>query len=125
MGALGLQYYHPKEKQWEEPEAHGHLVATIFIGSVLAHLTCGKCFPAAKHRVIETIDDPSTAEKGPQRMAATLFVRPQPSALLHVPLPSPWLRQQIEEERAQKANDATNDGADANSTSKKKKKKPL
>lgn len=114
-GALGLQYYHPREKQWMEPEAHGHSVATIFVGSVFAYLTAGH-FPAAKHRVVEKIDCNRQHNRRPrkqqeqqqsefqlrkQRMAATLFVRPQPSALLQTPLPSPWLLQQIEEKEKQ------------------------
>jgi hypothetical protein len=119
QGALGLQYYHPKEKRWEEPEAHGHSVATIFVGSVLAHLTCGK-FPAAKHRVVEVASElPQDAGRPlPKRMAATLFVRPQPSALLRVPLPSPWLLQQIEEEQTKKE---IENNSMASQTKKKKK----
>ena len=118
-GALGLQYFHPTEKTWKEPEAHGHLVATVFVGSVLAHLTCGK-YPAAKHRVVETETPPGDERKLPKRMAATLFVRPQPSALLQVPLPSPWLIQQIEKEEAQ--NGMENDGE---SNAKRKKKRSV
>lgn len=113
-GALGLQYFHPKKHQWEEPEAHGHLIATVFVGSVLAHLTSGK-YPAAKHRVVERREEESEEMPLPKRMAATLFVRPQPSALLRVPLPSPWLLQQLKEEEAQKENES-------DSGSKKKKK---
>lgn len=130
-GALGLQFYHPKEKRWVEPEAHGHSVATIFVGSVLAHLTCGK-FPAAKHRVVETASGvPQDVETLllPKRMAATLFVRPQPSALLRIPLPSPWLLQQIEQEEAKEEieNNSVSNGTQDhyNPTSKTKKKKKL
>lgn len=114
-GALGLQYFHPKEKEWKEPEAHGHLVATVFVGSVLAHLTCGK-YPAAKHRVVERREREGIEWPLPKRMAATLFVRPQPSALLRVPLPSPWLLQQIKEEEEEPEN---------NSGGQSKKKKSL
>jgi len=119
-GALGLQYFHPKEKRWEEPEAHGHQVATVFVGSVLAHLTCG-IFPAAKHRVIETSGDrrEDTSTPLPRRMAATLFVRPQRSAILQVPLPSPWLLKQLEAKEVQKEDD-DNSG---DPLSKRKKKK--
>ena len=120
--ALGLQYFHPKEKKWEEPEAHGHLVATVFVGSVLAHLTCGK-YPAAKHRVVEMGKSLDADRPFPKRMAATLFVRPQPSALLRVPLPSPWLLQQIEEEEAQKENE-NNSGSNAKKKKKKASSKP-
>ena len=129
QGALGLQFYHPKEKRWVEPEAHGHLVATIFVGSVLSHLTCGK-FPAAKHRVVERASDvPQDVERPllPKRMAATLFVRPQPSALLRVPLPSPWLLQQIEEEEVkeeiEKKSGRNGTQGHSNPPSKTKKKK--
>lgn len=116
-GALGLQYFHPKEKTWKEPEAHGHLVATVFVGSVLAHLTCGK-YPAAKHRVVETTKPQGEENDAKKRMAATLFVRPQPSALLQVPLPSPWLLQQIEKEQKEIENDGE-------STTKKKSKRSV
>ena len=51
-------------------------------------------------------------------MAATLFVRPQPSALLQVPLPSPWLLQQIENEQKEIENDGE-------STAKKKSKRSV
>jgi hypothetical protein len=121
-GALGLQYFHPKEKRWEEPEAHGYQVATVFVGSVLAHLTCG-IFPAAKHRVIEPSGDRREDESTPlpRRMAATLFVRPQPSAILQVPLPSPWLLKQLEAKEAQREDDDKSDDP----SSKRKKKKAL
>ena len=126
-GALGLQYYHPRERKWIEPEAHGHSVATIFVGSVLAHLTSGR-FPAAKHRVIDKQQQQQQHqqdEKPPkqQRMAATLFVRPQPSALLRVPLPSPWLIQQIQKEEDDRHADSENSSSN-NKTNQSKKKKP-
>ena len=130
-GALGLQYFHPEEKRWEEPELHGHSVATIFVGSVLAHLTCGT-YPAAKHRVVETASTQASAPPK-RRMAATLFVRPQPSSLLLVPLPSPWLRQRIEEAESEKDGNRQNthgsDGAEnrglPDPPPKQKKKKSL
>ena len=126
-GALGLQYYHPRERKWIEPEAHGHSVATIFVGSVLAHLTSGR-FPAAKHRVIDKQQQQQQhqQEETPQkqqRMAATLFVRPQPSALLRVPLPSPWLIQQIQKEEDDRHADSENSRSN-NKTDQSKKKKP-
>jgi len=120
-GALGLQYYHPRERKWFEPDEHGHGVATIFVGSVLAHLTSGR-FPAAKHRVIEKQQQQrQQQQQQQQRMAATLFVRPQPSALLRVPLPSPWLIQQIQKEEDERHDD----GENSSSNTSKKKKKPL
>ena len=128
-GALGLQYYHPRERKWIEPEAHGHSVATIFVGSVLAHLTSGQ-FPAAKHRVIDKQQQQQQQqqqqEEKPlkqQRMAATLFVRPQPSALLRVPLPSPWLIQQIQKEEDDRHVDSENSRSN-DKTNQSKKKKP-
>jgi hypothetical protein len=125
-GALGLQYYHPRERKWIEPDAHGHSVATIFVGSVLAHLTSGR-FPAAKHRVIDKQQQQHQQLQEPQkqqRMAATLFVRPQPSALLRAPLPSPWLIQQIQIEEDERHHDDENSSSN-NKTNQSKKKKPL
>ncbi|KAL7529732.1 hypothetical protein ACHAWF_003096 [Thalassiosira exigua] len=70
---------------WEEVSHHGHDVAIIFVGSVLSYLTRGQegsYFPAAKHRVVGAYDNdisnPSNA-----RMAATLFVRPRPDAVMN------------------------------------------
>jgi len=121
-GALGLQYYHPKKRKWIEPDEHGHDVATIFVGSVLAYLTSGR-FPGSKHRVIEIKDKQQQHLK--QRMAATLFLRPQPSALLQVPLPSPWLLRQIEQEQEEKSstnNDRENSSNSSIHVNKTKKK---
>mmetsp|Transcript_2917 Transcript_2917/g.6140 ORF Transcript_2917/g.6140 Transcript_2917/m.6140 type:complete len:119 (+) Transcript_2917:224-580(+) len=50
-------------------------------------------------------------------MAATLFVRPQPSALLRVPLPSPWLLRQIEEEKARDEETRSNETSNRDRTS--------
>jgi hypothetical protein len=101
VGAMGLQYLETSTGRWIDVHGHGHNVATVFVGSVLAHLTAGH-WPAVKHRVV-AVEGPRTGcsspdlETGdvrterPRRMAATLFVRPQPKAVLHVPLPSPSL----------------------------------
>lgn len=98
-GGLGLQYLSPStadatvsqttmssnknnkktQKVWKDINAHGHGVATIFTGSVLSLLT-GGAFPAACHRVIFSDHK--------ERMAITLFVRPNGKAMLQVP-PSP------------------------------------
>lgn len=79
-GGLGLQYSAsvPGEDKrvWTEVEQHGHCVATIFVGSVLSHIT-GRKFPAVKHRVVDT--------ECVGRMAATLFVRPRGDSILQVP----------------------------------------
>ena len=100
-GGLGLQYLSPitdsnnsenskitkTKKTWKNVPAHGHNVATIFIGSVLSLLT-GGMYPAACHRVIEEIDKSQKITK--ERMAVTLFVRPYGKSMLQVP-PSPKL----------------------------------
>jgi isopenicillin N synthase-like dioxygenase len=81
--ALGLQYQSEAEngqRTWKEVPYHGHAVATVFVGSVLAHITGGRC-PSVKHRVVHR-------DGVNHRTAATLFLRPQPSAMLQVP-PSP------------------------------------
>jgi isopenicillin N synthase-like dioxygenase len=86
---MGLQYYDTKESHWIDLRAQGKgsvVLATIFVGSVMSHLTRGQ-WPAVKHRVVDTAMCLDSFAK--QRMAATLFVRPQLSALLPVPIPSP------------------------------------
>ena len=70
-----------------EVEFHGHAVATVFVGSVLSYIT-GGLFPGAKHRVVYL--PCSSAQENPERVAATLFVRPRGDAILAVP-PSPLL----------------------------------
>jgi len=80
-GSGGLQY--SKNKQFVDVPWSGHAIAIVFVGSVLQHLT-GGYFTACRHRVVRT------AEK--ERMAATLFVRPAPTAVLALP-PSPVLEQ--------------------------------
>jgi len=72
---------------WKEVEFHGHAVATVFVGSVLSYIT-GGLFPGAKHRVVYL--PCSSAQENPERVAATLFVRPRGDAILAVP-PSPLL----------------------------------
>ena len=66
-----------KVKVWKDVTAHGHGVATVFVGSVLSYITGGQ-YHAAKHRVLYQ-------SHYPNRVAATLFVRPQASSLLQVP----------------------------------------
>ena len=80
-GCRGL-YYQTPDKRWIEIPHHGHSVAIVMVGSVLSYLT-GGTVPAARHKVVA----PSPQQTTP-RMAATLFVRPQPTALLQAP-PSP------------------------------------
>lgn len=70
--------------EWREVPSHGHVVAVLFVGSVLSHMT-GGTIVAAKHRVISSSTPPSSS-----RIAATLFVRPQLDARLSI-LPSPQL----------------------------------
>jgi hypothetical protein len=101
-GAQGLQYYHQLSNDispWHEIPLAGHGVAVILVGSVL-HAVTGGYFPAAKHRVVHsgplTMTESSITTRNnnnvsPSRMAATLFVRPAPTAKLMVP-PSPFLR---------------------------------
>jgi isopenicillin N synthase-like dioxygenase len=85
--AMGLQCYaqtSDNKRIWKEVPFHGHAVATIFVGSVLSHIT-GGLWPSIKHRVVETPDVEN-------RVAATLFLRPKGSSLLQVP-PSPFLKE--------------------------------
>lgn len=81
LGAAGLQYF-TRDGKWVEVPCSGQLVAIVLVGSVMQQVT-GGYFSACKHRVV------STAEQ--DRMAATLFVRPAPTAVLCLP-PSPVLR---------------------------------
>jgi len=81
-GAMGLQYQAPSnDYAWVDVPFHGHMVATVLVGSVLSYLTGGR-IRAARHRVVVT----PTSDK--PRVVATLFVRPRGSAPLLV-LPSP------------------------------------
>ena len=82
-GGMGLQVL--ENSVWREIEQHGHGVAIIFSGSVLNHLLRDQkrmFFPSAKHRVVRWW------QRGQfnQRMAATLFVRPNGDAVMK-PLP--------------------------------------
>jgi 2OG-Fe(II) oxygenase superfamily len=98
-GAMGLQYYHTKHQAWMEVPYSGHDVAIVFVGSVLQHITGGYMI-ACKHRVVaqKAVDSDVLAGNEPgtmrqpsfRRMAATLFVRPAPDAVLSI-LPSPTL----------------------------------
>jgi isopenicillin N synthase-like dioxygenase len=90
-GAMGLQYFAAttensnNKRMWVEVPSHGHAIATILCGSVLSHIT-GRNWPCVKHRVVHSPG--GGADRS--RMAATLFLRPQPNALLQVP-PSKYL----------------------------------
>jgi isopenicillin N synthase-like dioxygenase len=80
QGAAGLQYS-TRDRGWVDVPCSGHSVAIVMVGSVLQHVT-GGYVRACQHRVVSTADE--------ARMAATLFVRPSPTALLSLP-PSPVL----------------------------------
>jgi isopenicillin N synthase-like dioxygenase len=82
----GLEYHRlgpDGSRVWTPVPSSGHGVAVILVGSVLSHMTAGY-FAAAKHRVVQS-------QETKKRMAATLFVRPVPTAVLQVP-PSPLLQ---------------------------------
>ena len=83
--AMGLEYFDTQAQGWIPVPFHGHGIAIVFVGSVLSYMT-GNRYPAVKHRVVED-------RRRPERMAATLFVRPHPSASLDIP-PSPHLSEQ-------------------------------
>lgn len=74
-GSCGLQYY--TRNAFVDVPWSGHNVATLFVGSVLQHLT-GGYFSACRHRVVHT-------KMEQERMTATLFVRPAPTAILALP----------------------------------------
>ena len=115
-GAMGLQYFQrdrhdndntndhdepsssssSRQGEWVDVPCSGHDVAIVLVGSILQYITNGY-FTAVKHRVVRHSDDHSSPNgagfvPGPehQRMAATLFCRPKPSAVLGT-LPSPML----------------------------------
>ena len=71
---------------WDPVPFHGHSVVTVLGGSVLDKLTGGH-FRAIRHRV--AVPRATHMESG-QRIAATFFFRPSPSAVL-LPPPSPLL----------------------------------
>ena len=61
----------------------------IFVGSVLSYLTGGRVYSAARHRVVAWAssshdgDDRNWVESfGDERLAATLFVRPNGDAIM-------------------------------------------
>lgn len=91
--AMGLQYCCPMEKSWRPVPFHGHGVAVVFVGSVLSYMT-GNAFPSTKHRVVWEDYTPN------ERVAATLFVRPQLDAVLHF-LPSEHLSREKMDRRKQ------------------------
>ena len=80
-----LQFFSKREQQFFNVPCSGHAVATVFVGSVLQHVT-GGYFAACRHRVVYD------TESNDERMAATLFVRPSPTARLTLP-PSPILKE--------------------------------
>ena len=81
-GGYGLEFKDASSSsKWVPVQKSGHAVAIVMIGSVLSQIT-GGLFSACRHRVLQ--------QPGP-RMAATLFLRPAPSARLQVP-PSPLLQ---------------------------------
>ncbi|KAL3928217.1 MAG: hypothetical protein SGARI_005106 [Bacillariaceae sp.] len=102
---LGLQYFDTKQSKWIDLNTRASddfvLLATIFAGSVLSHIT-ERTWPAAKHRVVGN-NNAVEASSSKQRMAATLFVRPQLSALLPAPLPSPFIAKEIEARKPQQS----------------------
>lgn len=84
--AMGLEYFNEQRQSWIPVPFHGHRVAIVLVGSVLSYMT-GNLYPSIKHRVVE--------DRGhPERVAATLFVRPQPCAALSIP-PSPQLDEKV------------------------------
>ena len=86
-GGMGLEVFDSPTNTWKEISHHGHDVAIIFVGSVLSYLTKRQIFSALKHRVVNWRTGRNNLN---ERMAATLFVRPHPDALMK-PLPSPHL----------------------------------
>ena len=93
-GGMGLEVFHPDPAgggaggSWREISRHGHEIAVIFVGSVLSHLTGGRIYSAARHRVVnrDTSSHSSYIREadgvGAERMAATLFVRPNGDAVM-------------------------------------------
>ena len=80
----GSQGFVAHQKEYVEFPHHGHRVAIIMVGSVLSFQT-GAIVPGAKHRVVFHENDSGNGTRCPPRMAATLFVRPQPKAILQAP----------------------------------------
>ena len=78
-GARGLEYLDPRTSEWHDVPAHGHAVATVFVGSILARITGGQ-YPACRHRV-------SAPEARPRPISADLS-RPRPVADLGQPQPT-------------------------------------
>lgn len=71
--------------KWKEITHHGRDLAIIFVGSVLSYLTKGQVFSAIKHRVVDDCKGDIN-----DRMAATLFVRPNADAIMKT-LPSKYI----------------------------------
>ena len=88
-GGMGLEVYKASSKSWREVAFSGHKVAIVFVGHYLSYVAKGTgLFPASKHRVVEWRTSGGFRTPNQQRMAATLFVRPRPNAIMR-PLPSP------------------------------------
>lgn len=85
-GGYGLEFKNPSSSLWVPVEKSGHSVAIVMVGSVLSQIT-GGFFPACRHRVLQH----RVLQQPGDRMAATLFLRPAPTAKLQVP-PSPLLQ---------------------------------
>ncbi|KAL3793726.1 LOW QUALITY PROTEIN: hypothetical protein ACHAW5_008073 [Stephanodiscus triporus] len=110
-GGMGLEVFHPETGarnvdsgvggggsggggggSWRVISHHGHEVAVIFMGSVLSYLTKGRIYSAARHRVVDRTSSRCRGVReddrvGAERMAATLFVRPNGDAVMKM-LPS-------------------------------------
>ncbi len=89
--AMGLEYISSAKNTWRPVPFHGHSVAVVFVGSVLSYMT-GNTFPSIKHRVVHDIANR-------ERIAATLFVRPQLTATLQVP-PSKQLSENMNQKKS-------------------------
>mmetsp|Transcript_4617 Transcript_4617/g.10362 ORF Transcript_4617/g.10362 Transcript_4617/m.10362 type:complete len:343 (-) Transcript_4617:360-1388(-) len=87
-GGMGLEVYEASSKSWREITCSGHKVAIVFVGHYLSFIAKNTgLFPASKHRVVKWRTSGGSRCRQ-QRMAATLFVRPRPNAIMK-PLPSP------------------------------------
>jgi isopenicillin N synthase-like dioxygenase len=88
-GGQGLQVASKEESTgatvWTQVPVTGHGAAVILVGSAMATLTGGK-IAACRHRVVAT---PEQGGSTTTRMAATLFGRPSPAALMVRP-PCPY-----------------------------------
>uniref|UniRef100_A0A7S3L0L5 Uncharacterized protein n=1 Tax=Amphora coffeiformis TaxID=265554 RepID=A0A7S3L0L5_9STRA len=78
---------------WTSIPATGHGVAVILVGSVMATLSANQ-IPACRHRVVDVVatdnNNNATTVVPTRRVAATLFGRPAPHALLQTPPCPRW-----------------------------------